>query len=82
MPRSAEGLEALKAKHQWWMSTRELHESNAEGPFLVDPDRFAVRFAMDATNRQTGERMRGTEVGIYTIKDGKIVRGEFFWLVN
>ncbi len=79
MPRVAEGIDALKGKHAWWESTMEMHSSETEGPFFFAPDRFAVRFAMDATNRETGERMQAAEIGVYTVADGKIVREEFFW---
>lgn len=79
MPRAVKGLDGLKAKHDWWNTNMEMHGGEVEGPFLFDPDRFAVRFTMDATNRQTGERMQGAEVGLYTVADGKIVREEFFW---
>lgn len=82
MPRTIEGLEALKAKHDWWNTNMEMHGSEVDGPFLFDPDRFAVRFTMDATNRQTGERMQGAEIGVYTVADGKIVREEFYWAVS
>lgn len=79
MPRAMEGLDGLKAKHDWWNTNMEMHGGEVEGPFLFDPDRFAVRFTMDATNRQTGERMQGAEIGLYTVAAGKIVREEFFW---
>ena len=79
MPREAQGLEALKAKHAWWEGVMEMHGGETFGPFFFDPDRFAVRFTMDATNTQTGERFQGEEIAIYTVADGKIVREEFYW---
>jgi ketosteroid isomerase-like protein len=82
MPRTAEGLEALKAKHAWWNSTMEMHGGDVSGPFFFDPDRFAVRFTLDATNRETGERVQGEEIAVYTVADGKIVREEFFWAMG
>jgi hypothetical protein len=81
-PRASEGLEALKAKHDWWNINMDMHGGEVEGPFLFDPDRFAVRFTMDATNRQTGDRIQGAEIALYTVADGKIVREEFFWAVS
>ena len=81
-PRAVEGLEALKAKHAGWESAMDMHGGEVEGPFLFDPDRFAVRYTLDATHRQTGERMQGAEVGVYTVSGGKIVREEFFWAVG
>jgi len=82
MARAVEGLEALKAKHDWWNTNMEMHGGEVDGPFLFDPDRFAVRFTMDATNKQTGERIQGAEIALYTVADGKIVREEFFWAVE
>lgn len=79
MPRTAEGLEAIRGKHAWWAGAMEMHDSTTEGPFLFEPDRFAVRFTMDVTNRETGDRIQGVEIAVYTVKDGKIVREEFFW---
>jgi hypothetical protein len=79
MPRAAEGLDAIRAKHAWWNSTMEMHGSEVLGPFFFDPDRFAVRFTMDVTNRETGDRIQGEEIAIYTVADGKIVKEEFFW---
>jgi hypothetical protein len=29
------------------------------------------------TEKNSGQRMQGAEVGIYTVKDGKVVREEF-----
>lgn len=78
-PREAVGLEAIRAKHDWWAAQMEMHDGDLEGPYLFDPDRFAIRFTMDATNKQTGERMQGAEIALYTVANGKIVREEFFW---
>lgn len=79
MPRAAEGLEALKAKHAWWEGAMEFHSGDTFGPFFFDPDRFAVRYTMDVTNKQTGDRIQGEEIAVYTVADGKIIREEFFW---
>ncbi|MFW5661366.1 MAG: SnoaL-like domain-containing protein [Oceanicaulis sp.] len=79
MPREAHGLDAIRAKHDWWTAHMEMHGGEVEGPFLFEPDRFAVRFTMDATDRNTGQRTQGAEIAVYTVKDGKIVREEFFY---
>ena len=77
--REAVGLDAIRAKHDWWYGTMEVHGGSVDGPYLHGDDRFGVIFEADATNRQTGERMQMKELGIYTVKDGKIVREEFFY---
>jgi len=79
MPRAAEGLDAIRAKHAWWNANMDMHGGTVEGPYLFEPDRFAVRFTMDITDKTSGERSQAAEIGVYSIKDGKIVREEFFY---
>jgi len=76
--RETAGLDGIRGKHAWWDSAFEMHSAEVEGPFLHGEDRFAVIFAVDATEKATGQRMPMREVGIYHVADGKIVREEFF----
>ena len=39
----------------------------------------AVIFDMDVTAKQTGQRMQMREIGLYTVRDGKIVEERFFY---
>ncbi len=71
-----EGREALLAKHAWWEANAEMHSVSVDGPFVFG-DQFAVNYAMDVT--MFGERSKSSEVGIYTLKDGKIVDERFFY---
>ncbi len=75
----AHGVDAIKAKHAWWESAMETHSATTSDAFLHGDDRFAVIFEVDATTRATGERQAMKEVGVYTVKDGKIVREEFYY---
>ncbi|MBY8975348.1 nuclear transport factor 2 family protein [Rhodobacteraceae bacterium NNCM2] len=77
--RTSTGLSAIRAKHEWWDANTEVHSFEAEGPFFHDPDRFAVIFSAEITNEAMGGRSSLREVAIYTVKDGKIVREEFFF---
>lgn len=76
--RETVGLEGIRGKHAWWAETFETHGTQVQGPFVHGDDRFAVIFGIDATNRQTGERVQMQEVAVYHVADGKIVREEFF----
>ena len=78
--RESSGIEAIRAKGQWWMENHEVHSSKVEGP-LVAGDIFAVTFKMDITFKPTGKRMMMEEVAVYHVSDGKIVREEFFYKV-
>ncbi len=78
--REVQGVDAIKGKHEWWEANHEVHSSTTEGPFLHGDDRFGVIFAIEVSNRNTGERMPPMkELGIYHVADGKIVREEFFY---
>ena len=65
-------------KNQWWVDNHEVHGLEVDGPFVGD-SQFAVRFKMDVTAKASGQRMQMTEVGVYTVKNDKIVREEFYY---
>lgn len=78
MSREAKGLAAIKGKGEWWMNNHDIHSATVTGPW-PHGDRFVVGFQFDVTNKPTGRRMQMDEVGLYTVKNGKIVREEFFY---
>ncbi len=73
-----QGTAAVKAKSDWWYGAHEIHSATAEGPY-VNGEQFAVIFNMDVTTKETGNRMQMQEVGLYTVKDGKIVEEKFMY---
>jgi len=77
--REASGLAAIRAKHDWWNSNFEVHQSHAEGPFFHGEDRFSVIFSAETTHKESGQREQMREIAEYTVRDGKIVREEFFY---
>lgn len=80
-PRESKGIDQIRAKNRWWYENNEVHSGKAEGPF-PNEDRFAVKFVYDVTpksGKMKGKRFQMNEVGIYTVKNGKIVREEFFY---
>ncbi len=82
MPARMEGIQAIHAKNQWWFDNHEIHSSVATGPYAGHrEDQFVVRFNMDVTQKGSGDRMQMEEVGLYTIKGGKIVQEEFLYLI-
>lgn len=71
------GRAGVKAKGDWWNANHEIHGVVVEGPYL-NGDQFAVRFKMDITPKG-GERMTMDEIGLYTIRGGKIAEERFFY---
>lgn len=79
---SVQGLDAIRAKHEWWEGAFEVHDAKVDGPYPHGDDRFGVIFEMDTTSRETGERTRMKEIAVYTVTDGKISREEFFYAME
>jgi SnoaL-like protein len=75
------GKEAVRGKIDWWVKAMEVHRFDSHEPF-VGPDRFVVQYDADVTDKQSKQRRQLSEVGVYTVKNGKIVREEFFPLVE
>lgn len=78
MEQEAKGLAAVKKKNEWWGANHEVHSASVTGPW-PNGDRFVVGYEFDVTNKPSGKRMKMDEVGLYTVRDGKIVREEFFY---
>lgn len=72
------GIVEVRAKNHWWTSTHEVHGGSAEGPW-VNRDQFTVRFTMDVTVKDSGQRFQMDEIALYTVKDGRIVEERFFY---
>ena len=70
------GIEGVRGKVDWWLEAMETHSVKVRGPFVAH-DRFVVQYDMDVTDKSSNKRMQMSEVGVYTVKDGKIVREEF-----
>src|SRR5216117_4525747 len=70
------GKEGVRGKIDWWVNATEVHSFTANGPFVAH-DRFVVQYDADVTEKDSNERRKISEVGVYTVKDGKIVREEF-----
>ena len=76
-----EGIQAVREKHAWWESVATVHKVDVEGPFAGNgDDHFVVRFAMDVT--LDGQRNQVTEVGLFTVANGKIVKEVFLGLLS
>lgn len=70
------GIEAIRGKVRWWLDAMEVHSWKTSEPFVAH-DRFVVQYDGDFTDRESKTRRQVSEVGVYTVKNGKIVREEF-----
>jgi len=66
----------LKRQGNYKNNAMEIHCFDATEPF-VGHDRFVVQYEADVTDKKSKERRKLSEVGVYTVKNGKIVRRNF-----
>ncbi|MGH2647313.1 MAG: SnoaL-like domain-containing protein [Ginsengibacter sp.] len=76
--RSAEGLDAIEQKgKQFGEMVEEMHGGYSNEP-QVAGKHFAVAMGMDVTMKGQG-RMKMDEIAVYEVKEGKIVKEQFFY---
>lgn len=73
-----QGKAAVEGKTAWWNGAHEVHSAKASGNY-VNGDQFAVRFEMDVTQKESGQRFMMDEIALYTLKNGKIAEERFFY---
>jgi len=74
------GLEEMAAKGKMWNeSMEEFHGSSVGEPIVAD-HHFSMTMTMDATFKERG-REKMNELCVYEVKDGKIVKEQFFYNV-
>ena len=75
---SAQGKEALKQKGQQFTEMVEEMHGGYSHPPQVAGNHFAVAMGMDVTMKGQG-RMKMDEIAVYEVKNGKIVKEQFFY---
>ncbi len=72
------GRKSVARKNAEWHSQHRIHGASAEGPY-VGATGFAVKFRLDIEMLADGKRLRMEEIGVYAVRNGKIVREEFMY---
>ena len=81
MPAEMRGIDQVRGKTKWFEDSFEVHSAKVGEPFVAR-DTFVVQFDIDVTDKASKKRMQMSEVGIYTVKDGKVAREEFLALAQ
>ncbi|MGV6828823.1 MAG: SnoaL-like domain-containing protein [Flavobacteriales bacterium] len=74
----ANGMEEVAKKGAWWKENFEVHSSTVSKPTIAD-NWFSVSFDMETTHKPSGMRSRTSEIAVYEVKNGKIVKEQFFY---
>ena len=76
--KSVQGIEAIREKGKMFENmVEEMHGGYSNQP-QVAGNHFAVAMGMDVTYKGQG-RMKMDEIAVYEVKDGKIVKEQFFY---
>jgi ketosteroid isomerase-like protein len=76
--KTAEGINAIKQKgKEFGEIVEEMHGGYSDKPIIAG-NHFAVAMGMDVTVKGQG-RMKMDEIAVYEVKDGKIVKEQFFY---
>jgi len=79
-PQSVKGRdEIVKKGEQFQQSIEEIHGGSVSEP-IVAGNHFALTISIDATFKGMG-RMLMEEIAVYEVKDGKVVKEQFFYAV-
>jgi len=81
MGRELHGKDAVRGKNLSWFEDNDVHSFSVTGPF-VSTEKFAVCYSFDWTRKASGERVQFSEVAVYTVVDGMIVREEFLYAAS
>lgn len=79
--RITEGKAKLIQKAEHWAKTTTVHGGTCGKP-LVNGDQFVCQMTLDCTSSEgpmAGQRMNMSETCLYTVKNGKITEGKFFY---
>ena len=75
---SVEGLDNIKKKGEMFNAMVEEMHGGYTGKPIVAGNFIAVAMGMDVTMKGAG-RMKMDEIAVYEVKDGKIVKEQFFF---
>ena len=74
--KEARGRAAVHAKGEWWTPTTRCTIRDV-GPVRRTAISSPCASSIDITQKETGNRIQMDEVGLYTVRDGKIVEERF-----
>ena len=77
MPAEMKGIEAIRGKNKWFDENFDIKKIDLLGPF-PHGDQFTVYFNYDTVEKKSKKSMPMEEIALYTTKNGKIVKEEFF----
>lgn len=72
------GYDAVIENNRRWVETMNIARFEVPG-YYVDGDTIIVEMDSDFTNAATAETYHSEQVGVYKVRDGKIVSSRFYY---
>lgn len=79
--RETRGKQVILKESEGFITNNEIHSATIDGPYPFE-DRFICFMRMDMTPKEgpmAGQRIDAKEACHYTVRNGKIVRAEFYY---
>ncbi len=80
-PRISDGKKSLLEKAEKFAKTTTIHGASCGKP-MINGDQFVCNMSLDCTSTEgpmANQRMNMSEIALYTVKNGKITEGKFFY---
>ena len=71
------GMSGLGKKGQGLKKQFEVYNIKASDPVIAD-NWFSIKFEIDSTDKKSGKRSTLSEIGVFKVKGGKIVKEHYF----
>jgi hypothetical protein len=78
IPAVVRGIDAVREKAKLWFSVSRIEDLKMQGPYM-NGDQFALLMDMVIVTRASGERRPFKEIGLFTVRDGKIAEERYFY---
>ncbi len=72
------GYDAVLANNRRWVETMKIERFEVPN-FYVDGDAIVIEMDSDFTHAETGEEFHSEQVGVYKVRDGKVVSSRFYY---
>ena len=72
------GYGAVLENNRRWVKTMKVQRFEVPG-YWVDDDTIIIEMDSDFTHAATGEEFHSEQIGVYEVRDGKIISSRFYY---
>jgi len=75
---SVRGFDTVLENNRHWVETMKVERFEVPS-YYVDGDTIVIEMDSDFTHAETGEQFHSEQVGVYKVRDGKVVSCRFYY---